>query len=398
MNSPSDQGRDGRPAHPSATQPSFKSRRSLLGFAAAVASSALFLSGCFNNPMPQAKSPMAAMMAGARPAVLEPAPAPRLDPALLKPGDTVFHVGPGDELELEVMGDPASRAKVTVGPDGKIYYYLLPGIDVWGLTLPEVRDRLGEQMKKFVREKPVVSVTLRNVASQRVWVLGRVTSPGIFTLNGPTTLLDALAQAGGLSASSPYAAFAASLGVPIPPGGPAEAADLAHSFVIRRGEVLPVDFKELLRDGELSQNIYLQPDDFIFLPSVRTPQVHILGAVNQPHSERMAGSLTVIQAIALCAGTAPQACLENVAILRGSMAQPQIAIVRVDQILKGQAPDVKLEPGDILYVPYNPERIMSRYVNLILDTFARTVGINAGARIVSGNSTPIGIGVTVSPR
>jgi hypothetical protein len=112
----------------------------------------------------------------------------------------------------------------------------------------------------------------------------------------------------------------------------------------------------------------------------------------------MAGSLTVIQAIALCAGTAPQACLENVAILRGSMAQPQIAIVRVDQILKGQAPDVKLEPGDILYVPYNPERIMSRYVNLILDTFARTVGINAGARIVSGNSTPIGIGVTVSPR
>ena len=154
-----------------------------------------------------------------------------------------------------------------------------------------------------------------------------------------------------------------------------------------------------LADGELSQNIYLQPDDFIFLPSVRMPEVHILGAVNQPHSERMAGSLTVVQAIALAAGTEREACLSDVAILRGSIAHPaRSAIVPVDQILLGKAPDVRLEPGDILYVPYNPERVLDRYVNLILDTFARTVGINAGARIVSGNSTPIGIGVTVSAR
>jgi polysaccharide export outer membrane protein len=363
----------------------------------ALAVGVLPLAGCFNNPM--IKAPPGTMSAYAPEfASVKAAPSEPLDPALLKPTTTAFHLGPGDQLDLEVMGDPSTRATVTVGPDGKIYYYLLSGLDVWGLTLSELRERIATELKKFVREKPAVAASLRTAASQRVWVLGRVSSPGIYTLSGPTTLLDAVAQAGGLSAASPFAAFAASLGVPIPPGGPSEAADLSHSFVIRQGRVLPVDFKELLRDGELSQNIYLQPDDFIYLPSVRMPEVHILGAVNEPHSERMAGSLTVIQAIALAAGTEREACLSDVAILRGSIAHPRIAIVPVDQILLGKAPDVRLEPGDIVYVPYKPERVLTRYVNLILDTFARTVGINAGARIVSGNSTPIGIGVTVSAR
>ena len=289
------------------------------------------------------------------------------------------------------MGDLATRSTVTVGPDGKIYYYLLPGLDVWGLTLPEASARLGDELKKYIREKPVVSLTLRVVASQRVWVLGRINSPGIYTLAGPTTLLEAVAQAGGLSSSSPSAN--ASLGG----GGGSESADLSRSFLIRRGRVLPVDFQQLLHDGALSQNVYLQPDDFIFLPSARTPQIHILGAVIQPHTERMTGSLTVVQAIALSGGTERDACLTNVAILRGSLAHPQIAIVAVNEVLRGQAPDVRLEPGDIVYVPYAPERVLTRYVNLILDTFARTVSVNAGARAISGNATPIGIGVNVTP-
>src|SRR6185369_7860038 len=103
---------------------------------------------------------------------------------------------------------------------------------------------------------------------------------------------------------------------------------------------------QLLHEGALSQNVYLQSDDFIFLPSTRTPQIHILGAVVQPHSERMSGALTVVQAIALSGGTERDACLTNVAILRGSLAHPQIAVVAVDQILAGKAPDVRLEPSD----------------------------------------------------
>ena len=370
-------------------------RRASLRLASLTALAGIF-TGCENLPLPTARGGLPAESVAAF-ATVQPAPTEPLNPALLQPGEAPFRVGPGDQLDIEVMGDLSTRATVTVGPDGKIYYYMLPGLDVWGLTLPEARARLGDELKKYIREKPVVSLTLRVVASQRVWVLGRVNSPGIYTLAGPTTLLDAVAQAGGLASSTPFASLAASLRINSPAGNTSEAADLSRSFIIRQGRVLPVDFQQLLRDGALSQNVYLQPDDFIFLPSARAPQVHILGAVVQPHSERMTGALTVVQAIALSGGTERDACLTSVAILRGSLAHPQIAIVAVDDILHGKAPDVRLEASDIVFVPYAPERVLTRYVNLILDTFARTVGVNAGARVITGNATPIGIGVNVSP-
>jgi len=327
----------------------------------------------------------------------EPAPISPLDPALLQPAESPFRLGPGDQLDIELVGDSASMTTVTVGPDGKIYYYLLPGLEVWGLTLPETRARLAGELKKYIRETPVISLTLRAAASQRFWMLGRVGSPGLYTLTGPTTLLDALAQAGGLSSSSPLASLAASMSVSVPEAGGPEGADLSRSFLIRQGHFLPVDFQRLLRDGDLSQNIYLQPDDFIFLPSVRTPQIHILGAVVRPQSERMSGSLTVVQAIAQAGGPVLEASLSNVAILRGSLAQPQVAIIAVDAVLHGKAPDVRLEAGDIVFVPYSPNRVLNRYVQLILDTFVRTVGVNEGAYAVTGRNMPVGVGVNLTP-
>jgi protein involved in polysaccharide export with SLBB domain len=339
------------------------------------------LTGCDTIELPVAREGIPAPAT----ADLSTPKAPALDPALLRPTDPVYRLGPGDQLEIEGMGDSALLTPVTVGPDGKIYYSILPGVDVWGLTLSEARDRIGDEMKEYFREKPVVTLSLRSVASQQVWLLGRVVNPGIYSLGHPTSLLDAVAQAGGL-------------GVVAPAGGaPSETADLSRSFLVRDGHIVPVDFERLLRDGDLTQNVYLLPNDFVFIPSLRGAQVHVLGAVVQPRSERMAGSLTVIQAIALAGGTEQRAALSNVAILRGSLAHPQIAIVAVDKVLHGKAPDVLLQPGDIVYVPYVPERLLLRYVDIILDTFVRTVGVNEGAYAISSKSTPIAVGVNISP-
>jgi len=55
-----------------------------------------------------------------------------LDSALLQPGQSLFTLGPGDALDIELWANPLSRTLTLVGPDGKIYYNLLPGLDVWG--------------------------------------------------------------------------------------------------------------------------------------------------------------------------------------------------------------------------------------------------------------------------
>src|SRR5204863_10073743 len=149
-------------------------------------------------------------------------------------------------LEIEIIGGKEAPVAVQVVPDGKIYYSLLPGLFVWGLSLAEGRELIEQNMAKLLRERPEIGLTLKGVGSRRIWILGNVATPGVYSLGTPVTLLEAIAAAGGVTQV---------------PGIPGESADLTKSFVLRHGKPLGVDLKNLLHEGDLSQNIYLQSDD-----------------------------------------------------------------------------------------------------------------------------------------
>src|SRR5579871_3437384 len=119
-----------------------------------------------------------------------------LDPALLRPPTEKFVLGPGDQLEVQIVGNSATHTTVTVGLDGKIYFQQAPGVDVWGLTIEEARARVEEELSHIVREYKV-AMSLHAVGSKYVWLLGRVNRPGIYPLGGPMTLMESLAMAGG---------------------------------------------------------------------------------------------------------------------------------------------------------------------------------------------------------
>jgi protein involved in polysaccharide export with SLBB domain len=315
-------------------------------------------------------------------ALFAPAPTNRIDPEWLRPPTEPFRLGPGDKLELEILGRAGTRATTFVCPDGKVYFDLLPGMDVWGMTLPEVKVRLETELARYYN-RPQVSLILTAVESKRIWVLGRVNRSGVFPLTGPTTLVEAISRAGGLFTSR----FA---------GTTEELADLNHSFIVRHGEMLPVNFQKLLRGGDTSQNIYVQPDDFIYLPSSLTSQIFVLGAVNAPRPVGFVDDMTLTTAIAKALGAAPEACLSQVAIVRGSLSEPSIAIVDFKSIVTGRAPDVRLEPRDIVYVPQSPYRTLERYAKLITDTFVGTVAANAGGRAVDPNYGGVGVANPIS--
>lgn len=318
----------------------------------------------------------------------------QLPPDLLRPNGELFTLGPGDVVDIEILGTATSRAVTTVGPDGKIYYYLLPGLDVWGLTLDQTRERLEQELAKYL-SKPQVAITLRTVTSRSVWVLGRMNKPGIYPLTGPMTLLECLSLAGGTARPSSQATAT-------------ELADLHHSFVMRQGHFVPVDFYRLLREGDTSQNILLQPDDFVFVPSALEQQVYILGAVNSPRSMIYTERMSLVSAVAggngaltfdflAGADTGPfmkDAYLSHVAIVRGSLAEPSVTIVDYGAIIKGRAPDVLLQPGDIIYVPNTPYTTLKRYVDLIVTTFISTEAANEGLR-AGGAPSSLGVGVSV---
>lgn len=316
----------------------------------------------------------------------------RLSLEWLSPPTNRFTLGPGDSLEIEILGDAATRATNAVGPDGKIYYYLLPGLDVWGLTLPDTKSLIEHELMKYVREQPQVSVMLHGVESRRVWLLGRLSKPGVYPMPAPMTLLEALSVAGGPSSSASLASLS---GGPVGNAFSEEVADLRRSFVMRNGQILPVDFDRLLKKGDLSQNIYLEPDDFVFVPAATTRQVFVLGAVLLPRPIVYRERMSLVSAIANAQGTIKNAYLSHVAVVRGSLTAPKIAVVNYKEIVNGKAPDVLLEPGDIVYVPFSPYRTLVRYADLIVRSFVQTIAINEGARAVSRNVNPVGVNIGV---
>jgi polysaccharide biosynthesis/export protein len=280
---------------------------------------------------------------------------------LRKPAEP-YRLGPGDAIEIEAIGEAAGRATVTVGPDGKIYYSLLPGVSVWGLSLPESRALLQREMAKFTRATPELVINLRTPASQRIWLLGAISSPGVYVLSTPTTLLDALAASGWAAAVD-------------------EKADLTRSFVLRNGELLPIDFEKLLKQGDLNQNIYLLPDDFVFIRPADLPSVYMLGAVNTPNVIPFTTDLSVGKAIISAGGTMKYAQQSRVVIVRGGLTQPKIAEINYKAIVTGKAPDSRLQPGDIVYVPFSPFRHLGQLTEDILDQFVRTVAVNEGSAL-----------------
>jgi protein involved in polysaccharide export with SLBB domain len=183
-----------------------------------------------------------------------------------------------------------------------------------------------------------------------------------------------------------------------------ELADLTRSFVLRRGELVPVDFKRLLDEGDLGQNIYLQPDDFVYLPAAVARQVYVLGAVVQPRPVPFLEGMTMAGAVASSYGTLRDAHQSQVAVVSGSLSTPEVTIVDYGKVIRGEESDVLLKPNDIVYVPLSPYRYLRRYVDVILNTFVSSSAINAGSYAVTeqdeytgGVFIPVGSGIQIIP-
>lgn len=305
-----------------------------------------------------------------------------VDPALLKPDQELFTIGPGDQLQVEILGRPLSRVDVTVGPDGKIYFDLLPGMDVWGMTVAQTKRLLEKELDNYITGSQV-SITLRAVGSKHIWMLGAIQQPGTYPTTSPITLLEAMSLAGGTRKTTTTSSTV-------------ELADLRHAFVIRNGQSLPVDFHRLLEQGDMSQNIYLKADDFVYVPSGAQREIYLFGAVRTPRTMPLSEHPTLIAAIAAGGGPLPNAFISQVAIVRGSLTSPQMAIVNYDDIINGKAGDIMLEPHDIVFVPFSPYRAITRYLESIVSSFVYTVAANEGVNAFGG--TRVGVAVPVGNR
>lgn len=243
-----------------------------------------------------------------------------------------YVIGAADVLFISVLGNKDLDTVSSVTPGGKISFPLVGDVQAAGLTAEELADALTRMLSEKIKS-PVVSVSLREINSYRVYVLGGVAKPGVLSSKSEITLLQALALAGGLT-----------------PG-----ADLTLGYVARGNRRLDADFRKLVMQGDLSQNIILKPEDVVVVPASPKNAVFVMGEVRNPGTIPLEqeGGYTILQVLARAGGFSQFAKPSRTVIIREEGSGKQIIPVDVQKIIDNPqgAKDVVLKPGDVVFVP-----------------------------------------------
>jgi polysaccharide export outer membrane protein len=248
-----------------------------------------------------------------------------------------YAIGEQDLLEISVFEVDQLSRTVRVDEDGTINLPLLGRVPVSGLTRSELEQEIARRLEDgFVRD-PQVTVFIREFHSRRVTVTGAVKNPGSYEMLGPRTLVEMIAEAGGLTDKG---------------------AEELH--VIRRdpetGEEtrLRVSLKKLLYENDSSANLLLAPGDIVYAPFVEMVDIYVNGAVAQPgaYEFRRSDRVTVLQAVTRAGGATARANEKKVQVIRTlAGGRKQILDLDLRKVKKGRAEDIVLQEDDVVVVP-----------------------------------------------
>lgn len=264
---------------------------------------------------------------------VRPAAAGALDGVQVRDAD--YKIGAKDLLEIKVFELPELSQTVRVAEDGSISLTLLGKVQASGLNAQDLEKKLAGLLDQKYTQAAHVTVFIREY--QKASVFGAVTKPGNFELVGPTTLLQLISQAGGLTA---------------------DASD--EIFVFRQEQdgaqkKIAVNLDELINKGNQELNINIQPNDVVNVPLDQTLTVYLYGEVRNPGAIQFKRSkkVTVVQAISQAGGLSEWASGSRVTVKRKDPATGKETQFRVNvkRIISGKDQDLILADGDVIVIP-----------------------------------------------
>ena len=250
-----------------------------------------------------------------------------------------YILGPGDQLLIEIFGYSEGSYSKTITPEGNINISQIGQVQLGGLSIREAREKLRRQLASKYSSvggsnpNSTVSITLRNIRTIQVNVMGEVVMPGTFRLSSFATVFNALYNAGGVT----------------------ENGSLRAIKVVRGGkQIATVDIYGYLFNGHSDSDIALREGDVIIVP----PYVHLVqasGQVKRPMFYELAEGETLSDLIQYAGGFASRAYQEDVRVIRQQGAERQIFTVRKDA-----AASFAMEDGDEVRVGETMERFANK--------------------------------------
>ena len=161
--------------------------------------------------------------------------------------DASYKVLPGDVLQVSVWKEPDLQLELLVRPDGEISYPLAGAISTRDKSVSDLQTELTARLARFITD-PIVTVSIKEVLGNKIYVIGQVNNPGVFIVNPQVDVLQALSMAGG---ATPFA-------------------DLDSVRILRRynsrQSALSFNYKDVIRGRNLEQNVVLKSGDVVVVP------------------------------------------------------------------------------------------------------------------------------------
>jgi polysaccharide export outer membrane protein len=158
-----------------------------------------------------------------------------------------YIIGDGDILYISVWENPDLSQEAIVRPDGKISFPLIDEVLAQGKTISELDKEISTRLKEYIRI-PDVSISLKRMGGSKVVILGQVEAPGVYSLTGRRTVLEAISLAGGFTADS-----------------------VASSVIVIKGSLSNpkaerINLNQAIHKPDSQQNIVLESEDVVFVP------------------------------------------------------------------------------------------------------------------------------------
>jgi protein involved in polysaccharide export with SLBB domain len=242
------------------------------------------------------------------------------------PVPTEYVIGPGDRIEVQLIGNSKGRYSLTVNRDGRINFPELGPVAVAGMRFEELKARIEQRVNEQMIGTQAV-VTMGDLRSIRVFVLGEAERPGSYTVSGLSTITNALFASGGVK--------------PI--------GSLRNIQLKRNGALVTrLDLYDLLLNGDTSNDVRLQPGDVIFIPPVGTT-AGVTGEIRRPAIYELKGEATAADLLHLGGGLTPEADARLATIQRIDEGRDRV-VLDVD-LSNAQSRGTRLRAGDVLRIP-----------------------------------------------